>query len=96
MIVNTDIKATKPQIKEICAKQVQCSDLDLLYTLYEINIYSVKRYVVCVNSGDDSDWYTVGNDREVSGRFFELLYENTVTPCTLCDVVDDYMKCECI
>ena len=89
---------TKFNQEIISEKETNTDNLRLTYTLFQSkhkrsgrHIYSVG---ISVSDGDcvDSNFvYDITRLKTKAESIFKLLYENTVTPCTLNDVLEDIL-----
>lgn len=62
--------------------------LVISYALYQISALC-DYFAVEISSGDEQDMRILGNDGKRAQRLFEIFVNETVTPCTLGDILHD-------
>ncbi len=79
-------------------RSVEIDDINLEYSLLEIrnmlsgeHIYSLKVSVTQEDSTEFKLAFDISRDLSRAKELFEILHRNTVTPCTLYDVLEDIL-----
>ncbi len=65
---------------------------EIYYRLFEICRGGMCSYAVNVACGEESSTCDFGGDRERATDIYGKIVQNTVTPCTLCDIANDFNK----
>lgn len=86
-------------IREDCRSIVQIKgDLrcvlgeDVYYRLYEIRRGPVKTYAINVSCGRESEIFSFGSDRLEVLTIYRKIVRGAVTPTTLKDIAEDYLR----
>ena len=91
-------KDTKIHQAIISQKSIHVEEFDLVYSLFKSKKRSLGRYVYSIeisvsdgNNVESNFVYDVTRLKKRAETIFHLLCENAVTPCTLCDVLEDIL-----
>ncbi len=77
------LNATDNQLHLIQEESGQTEEIRIEYSLYEIGIAHGNYYAVHIRTSNESDMRILGSDFKRAQRLFEILVNETVTPCTL-------------
>ena len=80
--------------KEIKIEMIQTEcretkEFSICYTLYRIVSQCSDYFAREVSSGEESDMQMLGKSNERAQRIFEIFVNETVTPCTLSEIICD-------
>ena len=64
----------------------------LTYRFYRVSFAEMIKYAIGIEFGDESEVCFSGSEASSSERLFEIVRKNTVTPCTLPYVVEDFFE----
>ncbi len=65
---------------------------EIYYRLYAIRRGTCCCYSVNITSGKESSTCSFGKDKGEAFRIYDKIVSNTVTPCSLRDIADDFNK----
>ena len=63
---------------------------EICYRLYPVRRSGIRLYAINITSGKDSVSRTFGRDKRRANEMYEKIVRNTVTPCSLADIADDF------
>ena len=72
--------------------QTECretKEFSIRYVLYRITAQCSDYFAVEVSSGEETDMQMLGKSNERAQRVFEIFVNETVTPCTLSEIICD-------
>ncbi len=65
---------------------------EIYYRLYYVRRGGCRRYIINITSGKESASCSFGRDKTEAVCAYEEIVKNTVTPCTLRDIAEDFAK----
>ena len=82
------------EIRTLEAEHRCLNDFYVDYTLYRVITPHTSYYAVEIHTAEECEMQIVGQDCSHAQRVFEMLYNETVTPCTLIEVLHDILMSE--
>lgn len=82
---NCGVSVVKESDSELCGKRI-------VYRLYQVKFEDTVRYVVFVEYENEAEVCFAGADRKCAEELFGIVCANDVTPCSLCDIAEDFSK----
>lgn len=65
---------------------------EIYYRLYVIRRAGKRRYAINITCGKECATCDFGRDRQQATEIYEMIVRNTVTPCALRDIAEDFAK----
>ena len=86
------MKAAAPTTMDIRLLQEenrQTDEFSIHYLLWHIQTPHSTYYAIEIHTGEESDMAIISTDPDRAQRLFEILFNESVTPCTLSDILHD-------
>ena len=86
------MQTTNPVDAEIRVLQKEsrtAETLQITYTFYRITTPTSTYYAAEIAAGEECDMQVLGSDSRRAEKLFEILVNETVTPCTLREILYD-------
>ena len=77
-------------IAQIDERSSEEEGIKITYRLYCFDFARIKKYAVYAETSDSAEIVLVGDDKNQAEQIYHLICKNSVTPCTLCDIVEDF------
>ena len=71
---------------------VRVEEANVTYRLYRIEFIEVTKYAISASLKNENEICFLSSDVSESREFFRIICKNSVTPCTLSYVVEDFCK----
>lgn len=71
---------------------INISGDEIYYRLFWVRSSGARYYAINVTRGKESSSCRFGNDKSSAYAIYNKIVKNTVTPCTLCDIAEDFAK----
>lgn len=90
--MNNQITKSKLRGVQLKGDAIHVLDNEIYYKLYVIRRGGARLYAINVTAGKESSTCCFGKDRQSAMDIYSTIVENSVTPCTLCDIAEDFSK----
>lgn len=86
------MKDNKTTIERLCAHKKIVADKAVLYRLFRIRNFKGHHFAINVSADNESTTCSFGTDRTKALKIYRIIVRNGVTPCTLNDIAEDFVK----
>lgn len=82
------------EIQAIEKEQRYLNDFCVHYTLYRITTPHANHFAIEIRTEEETGMQIIGQNDLHAQRVFEMLFNETVTPCTLSEILHDILLSE--